>query len=94
VQRILSSIEANPDGQPLDDFHEIAAPVLRREKTEESSCGAGKIIDSPSNVPIESVHMYSRAFLLKRPIGRINHRVSKTNPNARRKRDQSVSFML
>jgi len=56
VQRILSSIEANPDGQLLDDFHEIAAPVLRREKTEESSCGAGKIIDSPSNVPVESVH--------------------------------------
>ena len=66
MQGILPGIEANPDGQPLDHFHEIAARVLRGQKTEESSCRAGKVIDSPSNVPIESVHMYSHGLASQR----------------------------
>src|SRR5258708_38356133 len=55
--RVLVGIETNPHREPLNDFDKVAAGVFRRQKTEQRSGGARKIVDRPSVVATERVNM-------------------------------------
>jgi len=43
--RVLIAIETNPHWEPLNDFDKVAAGIFGRQKAEQRSSGARKILD-------------------------------------------------
>src|SRR5260370_18279262 len=55
--RVLIAIETNPHWKPLNYFDKVAAGIFRRQKAEQRSGGARKVLDRTSVVATERINM-------------------------------------